>query len=124
MLGQISMTEPLLYLTALPGMPVYDLKGRRIGPVKDAAVAPTIHPARVDRCLAGDDATVEDAIAALRGKEDLLETLNTVFLVDAGGRLVASVPWARLFVAPGGARLRELAACGPTRVAVDKKGSS
>ncbi|MGA2591764.1 MAG: hypothetical protein ABSH32_17770 [Bryobacteraceae bacterium] len=69
MLRQISMTEPLLYLTALPGMPVYDLKGRRIGRVKDEAVAPMIHPARVDRCLAGDDATVEDALAALRGRK-------------------------------------------------------
>jgi len=47
-----------------------------------------------------------------------------VFLVDAGGHLVAGVPRARLFVAAGGAPLRELAACGPIRVAVDKKGSA
>ena len=107
------MTEPLLYLTALPGMPVYDLKGRRIGRVKDAAVAPMIHPARVDRYLAGDDATVEDALAALRGNEDVLETVNTLFLLDDGGRLVAGVPLALLFVTPGGAPMRELAPDGP-----------
>ncbi len=32
-----------------------------------------------------ENATVADALAALRGNEDLLETLNTLFLVDARG---------------------------------------
>lgn len=42
-----------LFFTELIGMPVYDLKHRRIGRVKDAAVVPLIHPARVDRFLVG-----------------------------------------------------------------------
>jgi CBS domain-containing protein len=42
-----------LFFTELIGMPVYDLKQRRIGRVKDAAIVPLIHPARVDRFLVG-----------------------------------------------------------------------
>jgi CBS domain-containing protein/sporulation protein YlmC with PRC-barrel domain len=42
-----------LYFTELIGMPVFDLKHRRIGRVKDAAIVPLIHPARVDRFLVG-----------------------------------------------------------------------
>ena len=50
-----------------------------------------------------------DALSALRGNEDLLENLNTLFLVDADGRLTASVPLARLFIAAGSALLKDLA---------------
>src|SRR5689334_10230539 len=46
-----------LFFTELLGMPVYDLKHRRIGRVKDAAVVPLIHPARVDRFLVGAGAS-------------------------------------------------------------------
>ena len=56
-----------------------------------------------------ENATVRDAVEALRGNEELLESVNTLFLLDADGRLVASVPLARLFVAPDPAPLRELA---------------
>jgi magnesium transporter len=42
-----------LYFTELLGMPVYDLKLRRLGHVRDAAIVPLIHPARVDRFLVG-----------------------------------------------------------------------
>ena len=42
-----------LFFTEMLGMPVYDLKHRRIGRVKDAAIVPLIHPARVDRFLVG-----------------------------------------------------------------------
>jgi CBS domain-containing protein/sporulation protein YlmC with PRC-barrel domain len=42
-----------LFFTELIGMPVCDLKHRRIGRVKDAAIVPLIHPARVDRFLVG-----------------------------------------------------------------------
>jgi magnesium transporter len=42
-----------LFFTELIGMPVFDLKHRRIGRVKDAAIVPLIHPARVDRFLVG-----------------------------------------------------------------------
>jgi magnesium transporter len=68
-----------------------------------------------------ENATVEDAMAALRGNEDLLETLNTMFLVDAEGRLVTGIPLARLFVAPPGAALRTLAPDGSIRVSLDEK---
>jgi magnesium transporter len=40
-----------LFFTETIGMPVYDLKHRRIGRVKDVAVVPLIHAARVDRFL-------------------------------------------------------------------------
>ena len=40
-----------IFFTELLGMPVYDLKHRRIGRVKDAAVVPLIHSSRIDRFL-------------------------------------------------------------------------
>jgi magnesium transporter len=45
--------EDLLFLTELLGLKVYDLKGRRLGVIKDAALVPLIHPSRVDRFLLG-----------------------------------------------------------------------
>ena len=56
-----------------------------------------------------EHATVADAIAALKGNEELLETLNTLFLTDREGRLVGAVPVARLFVAASSAELKEIA---------------
>jgi magnesium transporter len=47
------MADNFLFLTELLGLKVYDLKGRRLGLVKDAAIVPLIHPARVDRFLVG-----------------------------------------------------------------------
>src|SRR5437660_1295836 len=47
------MAESLLYFTELVGLPVLDIRGRRIGTVRDAAVVPLVHPARVDRFLVG-----------------------------------------------------------------------
>jgi sporulation protein YlmC with PRC-barrel domain len=47
----------ILFFTELLGMPVFDLKHRRIGRVKDAAVVPLIHPARIDRVLVGGGGT-------------------------------------------------------------------
>src|SRR5258708_31553925 len=44
----------LLFFTELVGLPVFDLKQRRIGRVRDAAVVPLIHPSRVDRILVGN----------------------------------------------------------------------
>ena len=43
------MADQLLYLTELLGLAVFDLKGRQLGTVKDAAVVPLLHPSRVDR---------------------------------------------------------------------------
>ncbi len=47
------MAEQILYLTELIGVKVFDLKGRRIGALRDAAVVPLIHPVRLDRYLVG-----------------------------------------------------------------------
>ncbi len=47
------MADDILFLTELLGLKVYDLKGRRLGLVKDAAIVPLIHPSRVDRFLVG-----------------------------------------------------------------------
>src|ERR1700691_3201421 len=47
------MAENFFYFTDLLGLPVYDLKHRLIGRVRDAALVPLIHPARIDRYLVG-----------------------------------------------------------------------
>ena len=47
------MAEEILYLTELLGLKVYDLKGRLIGTLRDAALVPLIDPIRVDRYLVG-----------------------------------------------------------------------
>ena len=54
------------------------------------------------------DATVADALEALRGSEELLEILNTVFLIDAQEKLLGAVPIARLFIALPSTRLKKL----------------
>ena len=56
-----------------------------------------------------DDATVADAMGELRANEELLETLNTLFLIDANDRLTGAVPLAKLFIAGGDVRLKTLA---------------
>jgi magnesium transporter len=68
-----------------------------------------------------DGATVTDAMSAFKGNEDLLENLNTLFLVDAEERLSAAIPLARLFIASGNARLKELASETLIQVTVDEK---
>ena len=67
------------------------------------------------------NASVTDALSALRGNEDLLENLNTLFLVDADGRLAAAVPVARLFIAAGVSLLKELASESLIVVSVDER---
>ncbi len=57
----------------------------------------------------GDDATISQAMGTLKENEELLEALNTIFLVDAAGRLTGTVPLARLFLAAGDTPLRSLA---------------
>ena len=47
------MAEEILYLSELLGVKVYDLKGRRIGTFRDAALVPLIDPVRLDRYLVG-----------------------------------------------------------------------
>ena len=68
-----------------------------------------------------ENASVIDALAALRGSEDLIETLNTLFLVDEDERLTAAIPLARLFIASGAAKLKDLAAETLIQVTVDEK---
>ena len=68
-----------------------------------------------------DNATVADAMSAFRGNEDLLETLNTLFLVDAEERLTAAIPMARLFIAAGVAHLKDLCSATLIQVTVDEK---
>src|SRR5260370_12267064 len=53
LLGRFPMAESVLFLQELLGLPVYELKGRRIGRVRDSAVVPLIDPFRVDRYLIG-----------------------------------------------------------------------
>jgi sporulation protein YlmC with PRC-barrel domain/CBS domain-containing protein len=67
-----------------------------------------------------ENASVDDALAALRGNEDLLDGLNALFLVDGEERLIAAVPLARLFVAAGDAKLRSLAAETLIQAGVDQ----
>ena len=55
------------------------------------------------------DATVADAMRVLKDHEELLETLNTLFLIDAEERLTAVVPLARLFLHEGATLLATLA---------------
>jgi len=47
------MAEEIIYLTELLGAKVYDLKGKKIGTLRDAALVPLIDPLRVDRYLVG-----------------------------------------------------------------------
>ena len=42
-----------LFFTELQGLRVFDVKGRKIGRIRDAAVVPLIDPIRVDRYLVG-----------------------------------------------------------------------
>src|SRR6185503_18373607 len=56
----------------------------------------------------GVDATVSDAIDALRSFEGGVETVSTMFLVDSQGTLVGTVPLAKLVLAEGNEPLLSL----------------
>ena len=51
------MANEILFLTELLGLKVFDLKGRRLGVVKDAAIVPLVDPVRLDRYLIGSGST-------------------------------------------------------------------
>ena len=51
------MADEILFLTELLGLKVFDLKGRRIGVVKDAAIVPLVDAGRIDRYLIGSGPT-------------------------------------------------------------------
>jgi magnesium transporter len=67
-----------------------------------------------------DNATVKEAIEALRQDEELLEALNTIFIVDSDERPLGAVPLARLFIASDAEPLRSLALESFIRVTVDE----
>jgi Mg/Co/Ni transporter MgtE len=68
-----------------------------------------------------ESATVADALSALKTNEELLENLNTLFLIDAQERLKGTVPLARLFLHEGATPLASLAAETLLSVPVDEK---
>ena len=68
-----------------------------------------------------ESATIHEAMDSLKANEELLESLNTLFLVDADDRLVGAVPLAKLFFVPGSAPLKELASRTLIKVKVDEK---
>jgi magnesium transporter len=68
-----------------------------------------------------DTTTVAEAMNALRQNEELLETLNTIFLVDQDERLTGAVPLAKLFIAAGATPLKDLEVERLIHVSVDEK---
>jgi magnesium transporter len=64
--------------------------------------------------------SVMDALTALKGSEELLENLNTLFLIDKEGRLCGAVPLARLFLASGSEYLKDLTAENLVQVTVEE----
>jgi Mg/Co/Ni transporter MgtE len=58
---------------------------------------------------------------ALKAHEEILENLNTLFLVDAGDQLRAAIPLARLFTAAGATPLQDLAPETLIQVDVDER---
>lgn len=68
-----------------------------------------------------ENATLMDALAALKGNEELVENVNVMFLIDGEGRLTGAVPLARLFIASGGERLSQLGSETVIQVGVDEK---
>ena len=56
-----------------------------------------------------ENTTVAGAMEALKVHEEVLESLNTLFLVDASDQLKAAIPLARLFTAAGATPLKDLA---------------
>lgn len=63
--------DEILYLTELLGQKVYDLKGRLIGPLEDAAIVPLIDPIRVDRYL------IRAGAGLLSIRYDQIQSINT-----------------------------------------------
>lgn len=68
-----------------------------------------------------ENATVADAMEALKGSEDLLENLNALFLIDGEGHLAGAIALGRLFIAAGSTPLKELAAANLIQVSVEEK---
>ena len=56
-----------------------------------------------------ETATVHDALRALREREDEMESMSALYLVDSQERLTAIVPLAKLFLTDGESELRKVA---------------
>ena len=61
------------------------------------------------------------AMEALKVHEEILESLNTLFLIDATGQLKAAIPLARLFTVAGATPLQELSPETLIHVDVDER---
>jgi len=72
------MALPHLFLTELVGLPVHDLKRRKLGKIKDAAIVPVIDPFRVDRYLIG----AGNSWLSLRHEQIRSISLDGIFLSD------------------------------------------
>jgi CBS domain-containing protein len=72
--------ERLLYFTELLGLKVFDLRKRAIGRVRDCALAPPIHPVRIDRFLVGGGS----GLAFLTVRHDQIQSisLDGIYLRD------------------------------------------
>jgi CBS domain-containing protein/sporulation protein YlmC with PRC-barrel domain len=103
----------LLFLTELLGLKVYDVKGRIIGRIKDAALVPMVHKSRIDRYLVGTGATWltvradqvgdiglhgvflrEEQLTPYHNDEWVLRIVRDLLdqqIIDAGGRKVVRV---------------------------------
>ncbi len=72
------MAAPILYLTELVGLRVFDLKGRGIGRIVEAAIVPLVDATRVDRFLVG----AGDAWWTIRHQQVASITLDGIRLKD------------------------------------------
>jgi CBS domain-containing protein/sporulation protein YlmC with PRC-barrel domain len=70
------VADGYLFLTELLGLRVFDLRGRKIGAIRDAALVPLVHPVRVDRYLIGGD----DAWFTIRHDQVQTIGLDGIFL--------------------------------------------
>lgn len=68
-----------------------------------------------------ETANVQEAITLLRANDELLDTLNAIFLLDSAERLTGVVPLARLFMLPGDEPLKKVAADTLIRVRVKER---
>ena len=76
------MADNLLFFTELLAMPVLDLKGRRIGRVKDAAIVPLVHVVS-DRRTMGEH--------AVKGVLRACAWLIAIVVVGLNGGLIVQV---------------------------------
>lgn len=68
-----------------------------------------------------EEATVGDAMRAFREREDEMESMSALYLVDQHDRLVATVPISRLFLAGADAPLNKLALDTLVQVETDQR---